>query len=416
MALLAALLVALPAQADAPVQRQVLERAEVLRLGATQGPLVRPVEAARRAASSLPERTTPLLQPPMLTLTGGARRTGTGTGAELSASLEQAVPLHGLRSAQADVAQAVVATTEADRQRARLDGAARAAAAWVTALEAEEVLRLRREATTAAEELARLAAARVREGVAQPLEEAQARAEVGAARAAGIDAEGALVEALAELRYATGLPSTQAVDPVGDLYAGGGAPLHEAAGATAKPSAGEEHPAVRWAEARAALAESERKLARVTLGPQFTVGVTALREGDGEQVYTAHVGVPIPFFRPSRFDEARLGVSAAQAGATVAVTRATVARERCLALHDREHYRELRDTLRHDALAPSEEAVRIARARYEHGEQELTPLLLAGQRLISVRERLAHAAAEVMRADLRAALATGTLLDEIPSP
>jgi outer membrane protein TolC len=112
---------------------------------------------------------------------------------------------------------------------------------------------------------------------------------------------------------------------------------------------------------------------------------------------------------PARYEAARQRAAADTSDAQAARIRAEVAHDARLALHDREHWREVRDELGRSALAPTAEALRLARVAYEAGTQDLTPVLLARQRLEAVEEQLAHVAGEVQRADIRLAGVTGDL-------
>ena len=138
-------------------------------------------------------------------------------------------------------------------------------------------------------------------------------------------------------------------------------------------------------------------------------GASYVREGTGNQVALGIASFPLPFLDPARFEASRQHAAATVASAQVDRTRAELARDRAVAAHEREHWREVRDALRTGTLAPTEEALRLVRAQYEAGSRDVTVVLIARQRLAATRESLAHAAAEVQRADIRFARAVGTL-------
>ena len=146
------------------------------------------------------------------------------------------------------------------------------------------------------------------------------------------------------------------------------------------------------------------------LGPTITVGGAYLHEGTGDQVWTAIVGIPLPFVNPAAYETARQRAIAMTAEAQIERVQAEMMRDIHLAIHDHEHWREVRDALRDQAVPPMKEALRLARVSYEAGTQDLSLVLLARQRLVGVEEMLARAAGEVQRADLRLQRATGALL------
>jgi outer membrane protein TolC len=215
------------------------------------------------------------------------------------------------------------------------------------------------------------------------------------------------VEALAELRFALGLAPTAPVSVAGDLYATDDHPVDEAlAVRTAEGS----HPALKLANARAALADQEVRLTRAVLGPTLNVGGTYVREGTGDHVVTGFVGVPIPFFDAASYDAARQRGLQRTAEAQVDRVRAEMQRDVRVALHDHEHWREVRDALSAKALMPMREAVRLARVQYEVGTTEIAQVLLARQRLLLTEEQLARVAGQVHRADIALGHASGSLL------
>jgi len=148
------------------------------------------------------------------------------------------------------------------------------------------------------------------------------------------------------------------------------------------------------------------------LGHNLSLGATYVREGTGDKVWLGFVGIPIPLFDPSGFETARQRAAQRTAESQVELSRAEAARDIRLALHDRHHWREVRDALRDGALSAFSEAFRSAKAQYEAGTVEIGTLILARQRLLGVQEQLAQVATRVRHADIGLARATGSLLDE----
>lgn len=263
---------------------------------------------------------------------------------------------------------------------------------------------MRTVARADAQEIARVASARVERGVAMPVEASLAAAEVGVAVLGEHDAEGLLVEARAMLKFAIGLPPSAEIVAVGDL---------EVDDAPAElPPPRHEHPAETAVRANVALAEADAKLAHAYASPPMSVGVSYVREGTGDQILTGTLSLPVRVLDPARFDGARQHANVLAAEAHAVRVRDELTRDNALTLHERTHTREVRDTLRTRVLVPLRETVRLARASYQAGTQDATGLLVLRQRLVSAEEQLGHAYAEVKRADVRNALARGTLLDE----
>jgi cobalt-zinc-cadmium efflux system outer membrane protein len=395
---------------EVPGHARLITRQQALSLGATHGPGVALAAAPREAVATLGTHATSLVRPPVLTLGGGYRAGALTPGAELSVSLAQDIPLEGVGSARSGLAKSFARSVTLDTQRAELEGASRAALAWTDALFAEELLRLRHEGLAQANAILNVTDSRVAAGVAPPHELALARGEVAAALAGVLDAEGVQVEALAELRFAIGAAATEAVAATGALYSSDERAVDEE---RALQAAQVRNPTLQLAEARAQQAGREAQLTSAMLGPSLSLGATYVREGTGDKVLLGFVGFPIPLFDAGGFETARQRAAQRTAQAQVELTRAEAARQIRLALHDREHFREVRDALRNGALVAFSEAFRLAQIQYEVGTAEIGAALLARQRLLGVQERLAEVAAQVQRADIALGRTTGALLDEV---
>ena len=390
-----------------PVIPLQIGRADALSLGAENGPGVALAAAPRPATREARNAAGQLTRPPLLTLLGGYRRGQSEPGPELGVALSQEVPLRGVGSRRARLADAWGTLVAEDLRRAQLDAATRAALAWAGGLEAGEILKLRSAAEEQAATVQRTSEVRFQSGAGMPFDVALARADAATAHAAVLDAEGLQVEALAELRFSLGLPAAAAVEPVGDLYASNDR-LPAGPGLTANALAGE--PTLGVARARAELARRETALTYAALGPSLTVGASFLREGGGNVVVTGFVGLPLPVVAPAAFDTARQRGLEDAAAADLARVRAEAAKSLSLATHEREHWREVRDVLRSSALEAAREALRLALASYLAGTQDVSSVVLARQRVIATEEQLAQVAGAIQRADIRFARLTGTLM------
>ena len=384
----------------------VVTRGVASKMGAEHGPAVREARAPAAASGAISDASDKLLPyAPRVNAFAGRRTGAFGDGLEIGASATQELSVRGLRGARREVGSAIERAAVGELDRARLDGAATALLAWLDLLEAQELVRLRAAARLDAEEIARVANARVDRGVAMPAEASLAAAEVGAAVVGERDVEGLLVGARAALKLAIGVPQTTALVAAGDLRVDDGL--------VAPPPPRHEHPSLAVARAEIDLARADAKLTGAQLAPPIAIGVTYAREGTGEQLVTGTLSVPLPFLDPSGFDAARHRASVLSAEARALRRRDELAHDVAIAAHEREHTRDVRETLMTRVLVPLREAVRLARAGYQAGTQDATGLLLLRQRLVAAEERLTSAAADVQRADVRDAVARGALLDEV---
>jgi len=394
-----------PAWAEGATPAHVeISRAEAARLGAERGPVVRAALAPAAAAPSVRDAAGKVLAyAPRVSVFGGRRDGAFGAGFEAGGSLSQDLSLRGLGASRSRVAEAFARASHTSVERARLEGASEALLAWLGVLEAQQLVALRSAARNDALELARVADARVARGVGLPSESALAASEVGAALLAEQDAEGRLVEVRAALAFTLGLPPAPELVATGQLEAD----------ATLERAPRHEHPAEAAARAQIDRADAEAMLARAQASPPLTVGLNYAREGTGEQFLTGTVSFPLPLLDPTRFDGALQRANVLSAEERAHRVALEITRDQALATHDREHTREVRDTLRTRVTVPLREAVRLARAGYQAGTQDATGLLVLRQRLVSAEEQLVHAFAEVQRADVRSSVARGTMLDEV---
>ena len=398
-----------PHTAHDPPAAALIDRRVALTRAAAAGPGVATALAPRASAAQAEEMAGPFLRAPALTVFAGYRARAPVVGPELSVNLTQDVALRGLGDARRQAAAQLREAVHADVQQARLGAALRGVLAWASALEAKDVLRLRTLALAQAEAVAASTKARVASGVGQPRELALASGEVGTAHALVLEAEGTLFERLVALRHALGMAESDAVDVSGDLYASDDRAV-DAKSALASVS---EHPAMRTARARTELVAREGLLTRAQHGPTAMVGGSYAREATGEQIVGAIVGFPLAIVDPSRFEQARLRASEDGLRAHEARTLAELRRDVNLALHDREHWREVKEALRSRAIEPLREALRLAKKEYEVGTQDVAMVLLARQKVVGAEEQMARAAGAVVRSDAQLAYLTGALAAEI---
>jgi cobalt-zinc-cadmium efflux system outer membrane protein len=355
---------------------------------------------ARNPGSSLPS------VPQAVAMAGARRPYNLPAGPELSVTVQQEISMRGLGSARRRAAEWAARAAATDVERARIEGGAMAALAWIDLLEAQDLLQLRTATADDAARLARIAEVRVTSGVATAVERSLAKAEVGSARLAILDAEGRATEARLALAHATGASMQGAVVADGRLDGTDESPIDERTVVDGVAH----HPAVRAAEARASQTSAEGSVARATAGPSFSVGATLWREGSGDHAAAAIVSIPLPFFDPARYDVGRQSTIATAAQSHATRLRAELEREARLALHDHEHTREVRTQLREGVVQPTKSALDTAMTAYAAGTSDLGVVLLARRSALAAEERLVIAMADVWRADIRLSALAGTLL------
>ena len=377
------------------------------RLGAERGPGVAVAAASRTGlAEAARAAEAPLVHPPQLTVSAGRRFGALGGGTELSATALIDVPTRRVGEARGEVAASGLEVMQLDLRRARLDGALRAGLAWVRLAEARDIFAVRRISLDQATALAGIAERRVKSGVAFPVELALALGDLGAAEAGTVEAEGMLTEALFDLRMAIGAAVDSTLEATGDLCS---TDERSVDGGEVRRDAEGKNPSLALAEARARAASREARLTVASAAPVIGLGGTFLRDGFGDTVWAGVVVLPLPFVDRGRFDASRARAHADVLAASTDHVRAELGRESELALHDREHARELRDVLERRSLPPMREALRLARAQVEAGTSDATLALLARSRLAQAEEAHTRACADVQRADLRVRRVAGRL-------
>jgi cobalt-zinc-cadmium efflux system outer membrane protein len=396
--------------AAAPAEHSAITLARAIEDGARRGPAVVEASHNRKAAAAFathPGSSLPSL-PQATVMTGVRRPHNLPTGPEMVLTVQQDVSMRGLGAARRKAAEWAARAAATDLERARIEAAATAALAWVDLLEAQGLLHLRTTAAEDASRLERIAEIRVTSGVATAVERSLARAEVGAARLAVLDAEGRATEARLALAHATGAAMDRPLTAAGRLEDTDESTID---GRAVVDGLGR-HPSVRAAEARVSLAAAEGSVVRASAGPTFSVGATMWREGSGDHAAAAIVSVPLPFFDPARHDVGRQDLVAEAARSRAARLRSELERETRLALHDHEHARAVRAQIRDGVVQPTRSALDTAMKAYSAGTSDLGVVLLARRAALAAEERLVSAMADVWRADIRLSALAGTLVRE----
>jgi cobalt-zinc-cadmium efflux system outer membrane protein len=377
----------------------VRHRAEAL------GPGVLPARAGRAHAGHTRDAVdVALTHPPRVEIDMAHRAFPGGSGLDVTARLWQDVSLGGYRGARLSYADALVERSHSLVELARRDAIARALHAWAEARWGRELLVVRRHSALAAEQLLRIAQARVRAGSAAPAEAALARAIVGASHAAVLAAEGQIIEADGELRYALALSPDARLDPVGALARTDDRDVDQERTVQAAQA---HHPNVLIARAHARLADRSAEVASALGRPFLGVGASYSREATGDRIVGGMVSIPLPFVNPTVLEASLARGEAAVSRAVIGEVQAQVAREVRQAIHERHHAREVREELRKGAVEPGHEALREMTRRYEQGAVELASVLATRREVLLAEEGFLAAAADVQHADIRLEHAVG---------
>jgi outer membrane protein, heavy metal efflux system len=387
---------------DIPTVRQRAESA---------GPGVLPARVAgAQAAHTRDVVSSSISHPPRLEIDVGKRDypngpgVRMGSGLDVTARLWQDLSLGGYGAARRGYADALKDRAKAQTELVRRDAIARAMNAWVDARYGRELLMLRKESSTASEELLRIAEARVRAGTTTPGEAALARSVVGAAHAQVLAAEGNVIVADGDLRYAVALPPDAALQPVGDLAQTDDRPIDEEA---TVDLAQKNHPEVMLARMHTVAAERSAEVSTAMGRPFVGVGLSFSREGDGTRVYGGMVSMPLPFVNPNVMEASIARGEAAVGRAATVDIQAAVAREVRQAVHERYHARQVREELWNGAVIPGREAMKEIIKRFEAGAVDLSAALAARREVLLAEEGFLAAAADVQKADIRLEHAVG---------
>jgi outer membrane protein TolC len=360
------------------------------------------VPLIRSAADRLVHR------PPRVTLSTGPRRLAGGAqlGWDVTAGVFQEFSTGGYGRQLGAFASAVERRANATFASVQRDARVRAGLAWIDARLARETLALREQAWGGAKETVRVAEARAQVGKSSPAEASLARALMGSIGASVLSAHGDITVADAELRYWCRVELHRSLLVSGPIDVDA-RPIDED---------GIRHHVIERAPELARLrAEADTLAHAANLGksvgkPHIEIGPSVTREGTGDWIFLGNISVPLPGVDPFAADNAIRRTEAEIARARVAVAEQGALKEVEVALHEREHALELRESLRSGTIEPSTQAVREYQLQYEVGRIDLTTVLAARRELLNAQERWAAAAADVLRAEVRLMRWSDTIL------
>ncbi len=284
---------------------------------------------------------------------------------------------------------------EARRDALRRDARTRASLAWIDAIEARELLSIRKTSVAEAKELLRIAEARVAAGRSSPGESALARSLVGSAEAQVLLAEGAITAANATLRHVCGIELHRPLEITGTLQLAPSVLDEDSLRARVRDGA----PDILAARAEANAAEQSVRLGRASSRPHLDLGPSVTRESTGEWLVLGHVRMPLPGIDPAAVENAERQLAARVTRAMAGITEQAVLKELELAIHEREHALRVRELLQRGSIEPAERALREAELQYGVGRTDLVNVITARRELYDALERWTRAAANVHRAE-----------------
>ena len=349
------------------------------------------VPAVRAAADRIVHR------PPRAVMSVGPRRLSGGAqlGWDVTAGVYQEFSLGGYGRRLGSYASALEDRANANYASIQRDARVFAGLAWVDARVAREILAIRKEALTGTKETLRVAEARAQVGKSSPAEAALARALMGSVQASVLAALGDITVADAQLRYLCGIELHQPLELSGALNT----EAHVIDEDGIRQHVLIQAPELTRMRAAAKALEQAAELGKAAGRPHIELGPSVTREGTGDWIFLGNVSLPLPGVDPFAADNAHRRMEAEMARARVAVAEQSALREVEIALHEREHALNLRESLRVGTIEPSTQAVREFQLQYEVGRIDLTTLLAARRELLNAHERWALAAGDVRRAE-----------------
>jgi cobalt-zinc-cadmium efflux system outer membrane protein len=316
---------------------------------------------------------------------------------DASVGIFQEFSLGGYGKRLSAYADATQTRADANFEVVRRDARVRAYLAWLDALQARELLKLRLDALKEVREVLRIAEARLAAGRSSPGEAALARALVGSAEASVLAARRDMSQIDALLRYVCGIEAHRTLEITGVLDT----PPLVVDEPSVKAQVLRVAPDLTAARARANALNQSVTLGRSASRPFLEVGPTVTREGNGDWLLLGNVRMPLPGIDPAAVDNAERNLEARVATSQISVLERAVVRDVEIALHEREHALHARDLLLRESVVPSKLAAREALLQYEAGRNDLVNVITARRELYDALERWITAAIDVQRADAR---------------
>lgn len=377
-----------------------LDLQDALRLADTRAPELAVALAERSGVSAIRQTADRRLhRPPTVEVTVGPRRPSGGgnLGVDASVGIYQEFSLGGYGKRLSEYADATQVRADSNFEVVRRDARVRAYLAWLDALQARELLKLRLDALKEIREVLRIAEARLAAGRSSPGEAALARALVGSAEASVLAARRDISQIDTLLRHVCGIEPHRPLEITSVLDT----PSRVIDETTIKTQVLRVAPDLTAARARANALNHSVALGRAASRPFLEIGPTVTREGNGDWLFLGNVRMPLPGIDPAAVDNAERHLEAHVAASQVSVLEQAVLRDVELSLLEREHALTARELLLRESVVPSKLAAREALLQYEAGRSDLVNVITARRELYDALERWITAAIDVQRADAR---------------
>jgi cobalt-zinc-cadmium efflux system outer membrane protein len=321
-------------------------------------------------------------------------------------SLGQEIEIAGQRGNRIDITRAELSAQRAGLMHAKRILAGRVHLAFVTALEAREILEVARRDMQLAEGLYDLAQRRLDRGAGTQLDVNVAAAERGRAEGRFQTADADYTVARAELAEAMGLDVTFSPLPQGNLEAKLHAlpPVEELV-----ESARETRADLQQLRQLETASRVRHALARSEAWPNLTVRVFGGQEEGTDRIIGGGLSIPIPFFHRNqgRAEETLASIDRAHAerlAAEISVGRQVVAAHARFqaGLHTAQKLRRL-------VLGTLEENLGLLQRSFEAGKATWPEVIVIRRTLVDAQRELTVAQAETLRAWTELQLAAGRM-------
>jgi outer membrane protein, heavy metal efflux system len=382
---------------------QVLQRA-------TQRPLVAMAAASSEAARHQADQAGRSPYHPELSAGVGPRLAGASRTLAVQLGLSHTFELGGKRAARRAVAEATLATAEAEQLAA---GALARIEAWRTfqlALIARERVAMAVEGEQLAIQIETATRERQLVGFGTQLELNLTNAEVGRARHERLDAERQHEQALAQLASAIGAAGSERLEPAGELVPPPPLPAGSDSAERLLAQALRQRPEASLARAASRVAVAEVRAADAEATPDVSLGVTYAHERDPElsaQTVLATASIGLPLF--NRNQGARRAARALARRAELEVSWTTTEIERGVRLTIAGYQRALEAVRGFDREVNERlhENLELARESYTSGKIDYFQFNVVRRELLASRNAYLDAFEETVEAWSAVQQATG---------
>ena len=343
---------------------------------------------------------------PKLSVGGGARTESGETSADFRAGLSQEIERPKKRRERIAWAEAGLLAQRARYSRAARVLAARVHTAFVTALQARDLLAVAESDAELARRVQGLTERRLARGAATQLELNLAAAELGRARGRARAAQGTYSTARAELAEALGVNPLSPPTPSGTLTGAGLSPLPLEELAVTVQENRADVAALRLFEQQSTAAY---ELAKVSAWPNLTLRVFGGREGERETIVGGGVSVPLSIFNRNQGDIATTQAQRERATAERQRRELLALKELASTHADFRAALSAASELRSRVLGTLENNLTLLEKAFAAGKATWSEVLVIRRSLIDAQRELINAEAMARRAWVALELAGGRL-------